>query len=69
VGTEAEQLDRLRVLVIRSRPERADDSLLDDPEVDQQATRRLGVHSALYVPLLVRGRPIGIVNVAEVPSS
>ena len=44
----------------RRRSERID-SLLDDPEVDQQATRRLGVHSALYVPLLVRGRPIGIV--------
>jgi signal transduction histidine kinase len=44
----------------RGRSERID-SLLDDPEVDQQATRRLGVHSALYVPLLVRGRPIGIV--------
>ena len=38
----------------RGRSERID-SLLDDPEVDQQATRRLGVHSALYVPLLVRG--------------
>ena len=44
----------------RGRSERID-SLLDDPEVDQQATRRLGVHSGLYVPLLVRGRPIGIV--------
>ena len=39
----------------RGRSERVD-SLLDDPEVDQQATRRLGVHSALYVPLVVRGR-------------
>lgn len=44
----------------RGRSERID-SLLDDPEVDQQATRRMGVHSGLYVPLLVRGQPIGIV--------
>jgi len=44
----------------RGRSERID-SVLDDPEVDHQATRRLGVHSALYVPLVVRGRPIGIV--------
>ncbi len=43
----------------RGRSERID-SVLDDPEVDQQAARRLGVHSALYVPLVVRGRPIGI---------
>src|ERR687897_829497 len=44
----------------RGRSERID-ALLDDPEVDQQATRRLGVHSALYVPLIARGRTIGVV--------
>ena len=44
----------------RGRSERID-SVFDDPEIDQQATRRLGVQSALYVPLLARGRAIGIV--------
>ena len=44
----------------RGRSERVD-SVLEDPEVDQQATRRLGVHSALYVPLVVRGEAIGVV--------
>ena len=44
----------------RGRSERVD-SVLDDPEIDQQATRRLGVHSALYVPLIVRGAAIGVV--------
>ena len=44
----------------RSRSERID-SVLDDPEIDQRATRRLGVHSALYVPLIARGRTIGVV--------
>ena len=44
----------------RARSERID-SVLDDPEVDQQVTRRLGVRSALYVPLIVRGRAIGVV--------
>jgi signal transduction histidine kinase len=44
----------------RGRSERVD-SVLDDPEIDQQATRRLGVHSALYVPLVVRGASIGVV--------
>jgi signal transduction histidine kinase len=37
------------------------DSVLDDPEIDQRAARRLGVHSALFVPLTVRGRAIGVV--------
>ena len=43
----------------RGRSERVD-SVLEDPEVDQQAARRLGVHSALFVPLIVRGRGIGV---------
>jgi signal transduction histidine kinase len=44
----------------RGRSERID-SVFDDPEIDQQTTRRLGVQSALYVPLIVRGRTIGVV--------
>jgi signal transduction histidine kinase len=44
----------------RGRSERVD-SVLEDPEVDQQATRRLGVHAGLYVPLVVRGEAIGVV--------
>jgi signal transduction histidine kinase len=44
----------------RGRSERVD-SVLEDPEVDQQVARRLGVRSALYVPLVVRGRAIGVV--------
>jgi signal transduction histidine kinase len=44
----------------RGRSERVD-SVLEDPEIDQQAARRLGVHSALFVPLTVRGRSIGVV--------
>ncbi len=44
----------------RGRSERVD-SVLDDPEVDQQAARQLGVRSALYVPLIARGRAIGVI--------
>ena len=44
----------------RRRAERVD-SLLDDPEVDQEAARRLGARSGLYVPLIAAGRPIGVI--------
>ena len=44
----------------RARSERVD-SVLDDPEIDQQAARRMGVRSALYVPLVGRERAIGVV--------
>jgi two-component system, NarL family, sensor histidine kinase DevS len=47
-----------RVLDAR-RSERVD-SLLDDPEVDQPALRPFGVRTGLWVPLLVHGRPIGV---------
>jgi signal transduction histidine kinase len=44
----------------RARSERVD-SLLEDPEVDQQAARRLGAHTGVYVPLVVGGRAFGVV--------
>jgi signal transduction histidine kinase len=47
-----------RVLA-RSASERVD-SLLEDPEAHQDAARKLGVTSGLYVPLVVRGEPIGV---------
>jgi signal transduction histidine kinase len=36
------------------------DSLVEDPEVDQLITRRFGVRTGLWVPLLVHGRAIGV---------
>jgi signal transduction histidine kinase len=43
----------------RARSERVD-SMLEDPEIDQSAARAFGIHAALYVPLLARGRAIGV---------
>jgi signal transduction histidine kinase len=43
----------------RGRSEHVD-SLLEDPEVDQDVTRRLGASTGLYVPLVVRDRAIGV---------
>jgi signal transduction histidine kinase len=43
----------------RGRSERVD-SVLDDPDVDHEVTRLIGARSGLWVPLLVRGRPIGV---------
>ena len=44
----------------RARSERVD-AMLEDPEVDQQTARDLGVTTALYVPLIVHGHPIGVI--------
>ena len=36
------------------------DSLLDDPEVDPELTRRVGARAGLWVPLAARGKTIGV---------
>jgi two-component system, NarL family, sensor histidine kinase DevS len=43
----------------RGRSERVD-SLLEDPEVNQDVARRLGATTGLYVPLRARDRTIGV---------
>ncbi len=35
-------------------------SILDDPEVDQEEARKLGARTGLYAPLVARGRAIGV---------
>lgn len=52
-----------RVLA-RGRPERID-SVLDDPEVDQDAASRMGGQSALFVPLRAGERRIGVLACHE----
>ena len=48
----------------RGRSERVD-SLLEDPEVNQDVARRLGATTGLYVPLRARDRPIGVLVVHD----
>jgi signal transduction histidine kinase len=48
----------------RGRSERVD-SVIDDPEVHRDITRRLGARSGLWVPLLVRDRAIGVIAVHD----
>lgn len=52
-----------RVLA-RRRSERSD-SILDDPEVDHETTRRLGVRTGMWVPLIARDRVIGVLEIHD----
>jgi signal transduction histidine kinase len=45
----------------RRRSERVD-SLIDDPEVSREVTRRLGARAGLWVPLVTRDRAIGVIG-------
>jgi signal transduction histidine kinase len=46
-------------VIERGRSERVD-SVLDDPEVDREVMRRFGARTGLWVPLVARGRTIGL---------
>src|SRR5215470_7375519 len=59
-GLELSARSKTMRVLARRRSERVD-SVLDDPEVEQDAARRLGARSALYVPLLVRDEAIGVI--------
>ncbi len=61
VGIELElSSTKIGRVLERGHTERVD-AVVDDPEVDQRVARELGVTSALYLPLTVRGRPFGVV--------
>ena len=69
-GEEAEELMGMRLdrssskrgrVLDRRRSERLD-SLIDDPEVDREFARRMGMRAALFVPLLVGERAIGVIQ-------
>jgi two-component system, NarL family, sensor histidine kinase DevS len=67
-GVGADDLEGIATLGLESKTARVlergrsqrIDSLLEDPEVDQDVARRLGALTGMYVPLLVRDRAIGV---------
>jgi signal transduction histidine kinase len=60
VGRELPERSKSARVLERRRSERVD-SLIDDPEVDQDSARRLDARTGLFVPLFVRGKPIGVI--------
>jgi signal transduction histidine kinase len=48
----------------RERSERVD-SVIDDPEVHQEVTRRIGARTGMWVPLIARGRAIGVLEIHD----
>ena len=61
VGLQLERAGSKSGRVLERRRAERIDSLLDDPEVDQESARRLGARSGLHAPLLAAGRPIGVI--------
>jgi signal transduction histidine kinase len=67
-GEEADELVGFRLSASRSKAGRVFqqgastrvDSILDDPDVDPELARRVSARAGLWVPLLARGRAIGV---------
>ncbi len=57
---EISQRSKTRAVFDRRSSERVG-SVLDDPEIDQESARRWGVTSGMWVPLIVRGRAVGVI--------
>ena len=51
--------------VLARRQSERSDSILDDPEVDHETTRRLGVRTGMWVPLIARDRVIGVLEIHD----
>jgi len=60
VGTTFPRRDSKTGRVLERRHSERVDSLLEDPEVHQDAARLFGARTGLYVPFLVGDRPIGV---------
>ena len=65
LGLQLERSGSKSGAVLERRRAELVDSLADDPEVDQEATRLLRARTGLYVPLLARGRSIGVIGVHD----
>jgi two-component system, NarL family, sensor histidine kinase DevS len=61
VGMELPPRSKTMRILERRRSERVD-SVLDDPEVDQESARRLAMNTALYVPIIGRDAAIGVIG-------
>ncbi len=61
VGTTSPKIASKSGRVLERRRSEKVDSILEDPEVDRQLSRRLETRTGLWVPLLVQDRPIGVI--------
>ena len=61
VGLQLERTGSKSGRVLERRRAERVDVVADDPEADQEAAARLGTESGLYVPLVARERPIGVI--------
>jgi signal transduction histidine kinase len=63
-GTISRSASKSGRVFARRRSERID-SVIDDPEVHQETTRRLGARTGMWVPLVARDEVIGVIEIHD----
>ncbi len=63
-GTISRSGSKSGAVIERRRSERID-SVVDDPEVHQEVSRRLAARTGMWVPLIVRDRAIGVLEIHD----
>jgi two-component system, NarL family, sensor histidine kinase DevS len=64
LGLAIPQRSKTMRVLARGHSERVD-SVLDDPEIDQETVRRMKMRAGLYVPLVLRGEAIGVITAQD----
>ena len=65
LGTTVSRAESKSGAVLERRRSERIDSVIDDPEVHQEVTRRLGARTGMWVPLIARDRVIGVIEIHD----
>jgi signal transduction histidine kinase len=65
LGTSISRSESKSGAVLERRRSERIDSVLDDPEVHQEVSRRLEAHTGMWVPLIARGEAIGVLEIHD----
>jgi signal transduction histidine kinase len=65
VGTRVSRERSKAGKVLERRQSARVDEVIDDPEIEQDEARRMGVRSCLIVPLIARDRAIGVISIVN----
>ncbi len=65
LGTTISRVQSKSGAVLERRRSERIDSVIDDPEVNREVTRRAGAHTGMWVPLIARGQVIGVLEIHD----
>ena len=65
LGTSISRSESKSGAVLERRRSERIDSVIDDPEVNREVTRRAGARTGMWVPLIARDQVIGVLEIHD----